>query len=212
MNTQSKKSLKWNSYVAAGFLCLAFVMGCNNNKGANEATPSTTGSSGIQNVPSNGTKKADVKDDVKSALKSASLGDIDVSQDRDKGVLTLNGTLSSDDAKQSAEDLAKKNAPGYVIANQILVASGGDRSQAKKIASKTDDAIEDNFKAAIKQHANLDSQSIHADVKNGVVKLKGSVKTAAQKHEAGVLAKGIANVNSVVNQLEVKPGKDSSSN
>jgi hyperosmotically inducible protein len=39
--------------------------------------------------------------------------------------------------------------------------------------------------------------------------LKGSVKTASQKKEAGDLAKHVPNVQQVVNEIEVKPGKHS---
>jgi hyperosmotically inducible protein len=42
--------------------------------------------------------------------------------------------------------------------------------------------------------------------------LKGTVKTAAQKKEAERLAKGVPNVQQVVNELEVKPGKHSTTN
>ncbi len=48
--------------------------------------------------------------------------------------------------------------------------------------------------------------------KNGTLVLKGSVKTAAQKKEAEHLAKKVPNVQQVVNEIEVKPGKHSTSN
>jgi hyperosmotically inducible protein len=41
--------------------------------------------------------------------------------------------------------------------------------------------------------------------------LKGTVKTAAQKKEAAALAKQVPNVQQVVNELEVKPEKHSTS-
>ena len=48
--------------------------------------------------------------------------------------------------------------------------------------------------------------------KNGTLVLKGSVKTAAQKKEAEHLAKKVPNVQQVVNEIKVKPGKHSTSN
>jgi hyperosmotically inducible protein len=39
--------------------------------------------------------------------------------------------------------------------------------------------------------------------------LSGSVKTSAQKHEVEKLAKGVPNVQQVVNELEVDPKKHS---
>jgi hyperosmotically inducible protein len=55
----------------------------------------------------------------------------------------------------------------------------------------------------------LDAQSISYKAKNGTLVLSGSVKTAAQKSEAMKLAKNIPNVKEVVNEIEVKPSKDS---
>jgi len=61
----------------------------------------------------------------------------------------------------------------------------------------------------IKSHANLNDQSISGDAKNGTLVLKGSVKTTKQKKEVEDLAKKVPNVQQVVNEIEVKPGKHS---
>jgi hyperosmotically inducible periplasmic protein len=155
---------------------------------------------------------ADVKDTVNSAMTQNGLGVVDVSQDREKGVLTLSGDVETQDKKAQAEEVAKQAAPGYAISNQIGVRPVGQESQAKSVDSNLDDGIENNYKAAIKAHNNLDDQSIHFDAKNGTLVLKGSVKTAAQKKEAMTLAKNVANVKEVVNELEVKPDKGSTAN
>ncbi len=60
----------------------------------------------------------------------------------------------------------------------------------------------------MKAHKNLDDQSISYDAKNGTLVLKGSVKTDSQKSEAQKLAKAVPNVKEVVNEIEVKPDKD----
>jgi len=62
----------------------------------------------------------------------------------------------------------------------------------------------------LKAHKQLDEQSIDYSAKNGTLVLKGSVKTSAQKEEADKLAKEVPNVQQVVNEIEVKPGKHSS--
>jgi hyperosmotically inducible protein len=61
----------------------------------------------------------------------------------------------------------------------------------------------------IKAHSALNDQSISGDAKNGTLVLKGSVKTEKQKKEAEDLAKKVPNVQQVVNELEVKPNKHS---
>lgn len=151
----------------------------------------------------------DEKDAVTNALKGGNLGDVSVSQDRDKGVMTLTGKVASDEQKQQAENLAKQAAPDYTVADEVGVRPPGAESQAGSVASNLDSGIEDNFKAALKAHQALDDQSISYTAKNGTLELKGTVKTSAQKKEAEKLAKGIPNVQQVVNTIEVKPGKHS---
>jgi hyperosmotically inducible protein len=152
----------------------------------------------------------DEKSAVKDSLKSNSLDSIDVSQDREKGVMTLKGDLASDEQKTQAGSVAKTAAPDYTIANEIGVRPPGANA-AGSVASNLDSAIEDNFKAAIKAHGNLNDQSISGSAKNGTLVIKGSVKTAKQKSEAENLAKQVPNVQQVVNEIEVKPNKHSTS-
>lgn len=160
-----------------------------------------------------GCKKSmpDEKSAVTDSLKNNNLGSVDVSQDRDKGVMTLKGNVDSDDAKKQAETLTKQAAPDYTVANEIGVRPP-QAENAGAVASNLDSAIEDNFKAAIKGHENLDDQSIHGSAKNGTLVISGSVKTATQKKEVQTLAKRVPNVQQVVNELEVKPDKHSTPN
>jgi hyperosmotically inducible periplasmic protein len=150
----------------------------------------------------------DEKSAVTNSLNSNNLGSVDVSQDREKGVMTLKGDVASADQKQQAESLAKQAAPDYTVANEIGIRPP-QVANAGTVASNLDSAIEDNFKAAIKAHENLNDQSIRGSAKNGTLVIKGSVKTAAQKKEVGTLAKQVPNVQQVVNELEVKPNKHS---
>jgi hyperosmotically inducible protein len=153
----------------------------------------------------------DEKSAVNDALKNSNLSAVSVSQDRDKGVMTLKGNLDSQDLKNQAENVAKQAAPDYTVADEIGVRPPG-ANEAGSVASNLDSAIEDNFKAMIKAHASLNDQSISGDAKNGTLVLKGSVKTAKQKKEAEDLAKKIPNVQQVVNEIEVKPSKHSTTN
>jgi hyperosmotically inducible protein len=155
-------------------------------------------------------KYPDSKDAVNNSLTQNNLGAIHVSQDQDKGVITLTGTVPSDGQKSQAESVAKQAAPNYTIADEIAVVPPQNADATKAANSDTDDAIEDSFKADLKKHRNLDDQDISAKAKNGAVVLSGSVKTEAQKREAERLAKHVPNVQQVVNEIEVKPGKHSS--
>ncbi len=177
----------WIAAIAAAFLSMFIAVGCNRNA-----------------------EHADVKDAVDSAMTQNNLGVVKVSQDRDKGVLTLTGDVIKADDKARAQTIAQQNAPGYTIANELAVRpQDQDSAQLNSVDNKLDDGIKDNFKAAIKAHRNLDDQSISSDVKNGTIVLKGSVKTAQQKMEAAKLAKNVPNVKQVVNEIEVKSNKSS---
>ena len=129
-----------------------------------------------------------------------------VSQDRDKGVVTLSGDVKSEEAKTQAEDIAKQNAGGLIIANEIGVRPEGTEGDAKKVDKNLDKAIEDNYRAAITANG-MDNQHIHFDSKNGVITLKGDVDTAAQRESAEKMAAKVPNVSQVVNELEVKGAK-----
>jgi hyperosmotically inducible protein len=153
----------------------------------------------------------DEKTGVANSLSSNNLNDVSVSQDRGKGVMTLTGNVASDDQKTQAENLARQAAPDYTIANEIGVRPAGDNN-AGAVSSDLDSAIEDNFKASIKAHNNLNDQSIRGTAKNGTLVLKGTVKTQEQKKEAGSLAKQVPNVQQVVNEIEVKPKKHATAN
>jgi len=153
----------------------------------------------------------DEKSAVTDSLKNNNLSAVSVWQDRDKGVMTLKGNLDSQELKSQAETIAKQAAPDYTVADEIGVRPPG-ASEAGSVASNLDSAIEDNFKAMIKAHASLNDQSVSASAKNGTLVLKGSVKTARQKKEAEDLAKKVPNVQQVVNEIEVNPGKHSTTN
>jgi len=146
----------------------------------------------------------DFKSAVSSSLTRADLGSIQVSQDRDQGVITLSGTVPTPDKKQQADSVATQAAPNYTIADEIAVVSPGSATETTAGDSFTDNAIEDNFKAALTKNRNLEQQSISVKSTNGVVVLSGSVKTEADKLEAAKVAKAVPNVQQVVNEIEVK--------
>jgi hyperosmotically inducible periplasmic protein len=143
------------------------------------------------------------QDTVKKALEQAELTDVSVAEDRDKNTLTLAGTVHSDDAKAKAADVAKGSAGTRIVVNEISVQPVGGEADAKSIASNVDDGIEKNYKAALIS-TGLDKQHISFDAKNGVLVLKGSVKTVTQRDEAQKAAASVPNVQQVLNQLNVK--------
>jgi Predicted periplasmic or secreted lipoprotein len=151
----------------------------------------------------NSLKDTSFKDQVQKALEQADLKDVTVSEDRDRNTITLGGKLHSEEAKIQAGKVAQSAASNRVIANEISVQPVGSESQARDVASNLDDGIENNYKAELISKR-LDKQHIRFDAKNGVLTLKGSVQSDAQRQEAQTLAHNTPNVRQVVNQIDVK--------
>jgi len=152
----------------------------------------------------------DVSDSIRKSLDQAGLKDVSVSQDRDKGVVTLGGHVAADADKSQAESIAKSIATGQVVANQIAVMPPGGESEAKAVNSDLDMGIEKNLDAALIQ--NKLHKSVKYDVKNGVVTLTGDVNSQSKRAQAEQIASAVPNVKQVVNDLQIKNQKASSSN
>ena len=179
-----KSSIVRKALVTAGLAGILVIAGCNS-----------------------GPKYADSVGAVNNSLTANNLGAIHVSQDRDKGVMTLTGTVPNDDQKTQAESLAKQAAPTYTIADQIAVVPPANADSMKAANTDTDNAIEDSFKAEMKKNRALAKQDISIKSTNGSVTLTGTVRTEAEKRDAERMAKKVPNVQQVVNEIEVKRHK-----
>ncbi|MDT8066587.1 MAG: BON domain-containing protein [Terriglobia bacterium] len=154
------------------------------------------------------TKSPDVSDSIRKSLDQAGLKDVSVSQDRDKGIVTLGGQVASDDQKAQAESLAKSIAGAQVVADQIAVLPAGAEREAKAMNSDLDQGIEKNLDAALIQ--NKMQHNVKYSVKNGVVTLTGEVNSQNKRSLAEKVAAGVPNVQQVVNNLQVKNQKATS--
>ena len=155
------------------------------------------------------TKSPDVSDSIRKSLDQAGFKDVTVSQDRDKGVVTLGGQVASENDKSQAESLAKSLAGAQVVADQIAVIPVGVEKDAKTVNSDLDDGIEKNLDAALIQNKMHDN--VKYEVKSDVVTLTGEVNSQSKRDHAEKVATGVPNVKQVVNDLQVKNQKASSS-
>ncbi len=151
-----------------------------------------------------------VSDDIRKSLDQVGLKDVKVDQDRDKGVVTLSGHVASDADKAQAERIAKSFAPSQVVSDQIAVLPPGAVSDTKTINSDLDKGIEKNLDAALLE-SRL-NKGVKFDVKHGVVTLTGDVHSQARRAQIEKVAATIPHVQQVVNELQVKNQKASSSN
>jgi hyperosmotically inducible protein len=151
----------------------------------------------------------DVSDSIRKSLDQAGFKDVSVSQDRDKGIVTLGGQVVSDSDKAHAETLAKSLAGSQVVADQIAVIPPGLEKDAKAVNSDLDEGIKKNLDAALIK-SNL-HKSVKYEVKSGVVTLTGDVNSENKRARAEKVATGVPNVQQVVNNLQIKDQKASSS-
>ena len=154
-------------------------------------------------------KSPDVTASIRTSLDQAGFKDVSVSQDREKGVVTLGGHIASDGDKAQAQSIATSVAGGQVVANQIAVLPRGAENAAKAINSDLDDGIAKNLDAVL--IANKLHKSVKYDVKNRVVTLTGEVASQSARRQAESVASSVPNVSQVVNELQVKNQKATSS-
>jgi hyperosmotically inducible periplasmic protein len=156
------------------------------------------------------TKSPDVSDSVRRSLDQSGYKDVTVSDDRDKGVVTLGGNVAVDTDKAQAESIAKSMAGSQVVSDQIAVIPTEDSSAAKAVNSDLDKGIEENLDAVLIQ--NRMQKQVKYDVKNGVVTLTGDVNSENRRSRAQSVASSVPNVQQVVNELQIKDQKASSTN
>lgn len=154
-------------------------------------------------------KAPDVTGSIRTALDQAGLKTVSITQDRGKGVVTLGGHVIADADKAQAETLARSLAGGEVVADQIAVLPPGGERDARAMDSDLDKGIEQNLDAALIQGKLRDG--VRYAVKSSVVTLTGEVDSQAKRLEVERVAAGVPNVQQVVNELQVKNQKASSS-
>ncbi|HYE24196.1 MAG TPA: BON domain-containing protein [Clostridia bacterium] len=184
-------------------LTMAFVLmltaACNRNENRTAADRDNAGA-GANTTAAN----TNIGDRIDESLRQANLGDVRAEVDNEKRVVRLGGEVKSDADKVRAEQIAKANAGDYVVANELGIRPEGEAGDiAKKVDTRTDDAIKAEWKA-MEARMRLDKQNIDADVKNGVLTLKGDVDNDSMRSKVEQAASKIPHVQQVVNELQVK--------
>lgn len=157
----------------------------------------------------NSSKSPEVSSSIRKSLDQAGLKDVSVSQDRDKGVVTLGGQVATQDSKTQAESIAKSFAGGQVVADEIAVVPSGQATEVKAVNDDLDQGIGKNLDAILIQNKMHDS--VNYKVKNGVITLSGQVDSEEMRRNAQNLATSVPKVQQVVNDLQIKNLKASSS-
>ena len=157
---------------------------------------------------SNTQKSPDVAGNIRRSIDQAGIKNVSVDQDATKGIVTLGGHVPAAADKDRADSIARSLAQGQVVANQIEVTPQGQESVAKTVDSKLDKGIGSNLDAALIQNG-WDKAIRHSE-KNGVVTLSGNVDSQQLRADVERMTASIPNVQQVVNTLQVKDQKASS--
>ena len=111
------------------------------------------------------------------------------------GVVTLRGRVDSAEAKAVAGDITKGSEHVKGVRNELQVIGSATRSEL----TASDKDITKNVQTRFSHDARL--KSVNVDVNNGVVSLSGEVKNIDASAEASEVARAVAGVRSVKNDL-----------
>ena len=143
----------------------------------------------------------DVKDQVQQSLKQANIDDVNVDYDRNEKVVHLKGSVDSAAERQRAEDVATQavGTSGTVL-NELTVEDVNETT-----ADNMDGQIRDRLSEAVDRDAALTDRNIDFDVNNGVVTVKGTVRSESEKNRVSEIVKSAPGVKDFANGLEIEP-------
>lgn len=143
---------------------------------------------------------------VKSAfMLSKRLSPYDIEAVTQNGVVTLSGQVPSEIDKELAEKVARDTRGVNQVSNQLLVEPQIKPSEAslRESGRITDLEIQADLRERLAASSDLSGKTIQLTVNNRNITLAGEVETPAQKTGAEQLARSLANVTGVTNQLSV---------
>jgi osmotically-inducible protein OsmY len=138
---------------------------------------------------------------ITSATKMRLLADprtpaLDINVDTRAGIVTLFGIVPTQDAKAAAGDDARKVSGVTRVVNELQVVASAKQAAVKVRDEEMQGAVKKAFDAQ-------DFKDVTVTVKNGVVRLTGTVPTGTRRLDAAVLARSIQGVRAVQDDLRV---------
>ncbi len=130
-------------------------------------------------------------------LASPDVSAFDIDVDTKDGVIYLKGTVSSENEKQRAEQVAQGIEGKRGVVNNLVVS---ERVRPEHLSDK-----DENIRMAVEKNLAGDPnfKNVHVDVKDGIVTLTGSVETYSLSTEAARLA-WVKGVKAIQNELIVE--------
>ncbi|HKC57893.1 MAG TPA: BON domain-containing protein [Vicinamibacterales bacterium] len=141
----------------------------------------------------------DTKGDVRKALDQANMPAVDVKVDTDEHIVHLQGVVGSLAERSRAQEVADAvvGTSGRVL-NELTVKGVNDTT-----AGDLDGDIRKNLDKMIDNDPTLKQRDINFEVVNGMVTIKGGVRTVDEKNRVGDMTKAAAGVKDVANGLQI---------
>jgi hyperosmotically inducible protein len=124
----------------------------------------------------------------------------DINVDSDEGVVTLFGVVESESVSQAAAAEARKVSGVRVVKNDLQVVPRAEQS----VVTKSDERIKLAIEERIQERKELVNDKITVDVRDGVARLGGTVKTQGDRLVALVVTRTTTGVRGLVDELKVE--------
>jgi osmotically-inducible protein OsmY len=123
---------------------------------------------------------------------------LDINVDSREGVVTLFGIVPSPEAKAAAEETALGVRGVKRVENELEVVASAKREAVDVRDEELERAVKEAFEPR-------DFQDVTVEVKNGVVRLSGTVPTGSRRLEAAVAARAVPGVRAIKDDLRLAP-------
>ena len=145
-------------------------------------------------------RNSDTKANVQGALKQANIDKVEVDVDRESNIVHLKGTVDTMTDRTRAEEVANAavGTSGRVL-NELTV-----EGLNAETADDLDDEIEDGLDRMVDKDPVLKERDVHFDVHNGMVTIKGEVRSVDEKRRVGEMVAAAPGVKDVANGLAVR--------
>jgi Predicted periplasmic or secreted lipoprotein len=145
----------------------------------------------------------ETKDTLRKALDQANMHQVDVKVDNDEHIVHLKGVVGSMADRSRAEEVAGAvvGTSGRVL-NELTVKGLNDTT-----ADDLDGDIHKNLDRIIDNDPTLKQRDINFEVTNGMVAIKGEVRSADEKNRVGDMTKAAPGVKDVANGLQIESGQ-----
>ena len=145
----------------------------------------------------------DPSESAQRALREANIAAVEVHWDGDARIAHLRGTVDSPSDRERAEEVATSavGTTGKVL-NEVTIKGLNDET-----ADDLDGDIRSVLNDTVEKDAALKERDINFNVSNGVVTVKGEVRTAAEKAKVTQIVRSAPGVKDFANALEIEPQK-----